>query len=229
MSFIRAEIRFKNAVFTCAFIRQGYKSIAELSRDTGIAAQLLYSFASLKQIPRNAEVREKLRKALCEDDYHLFDQYEDVVRKNRGIAPKIFRDINKDKFVSLECEEVLLLEDKDNEIDQSLNKESLEADIMKVLKTLKDREREMIKLCFGIGYTYARSSQEISEEYGISPDRVRQIVNKAIRRLRNRSRSNMLKYYLKDKDVGHLQDVCGPINQDRDRWVGTKSDCENLF
>lgn len=196
MSFIRAEIRFKNAVFTNAFHRQGYKSIAELSRSTGVSQSLLYSFASLKSIPKNHEVRDTLCRALYEDDYHLFDQYEDVVRKNQGVAPRIFHEIAKEKFVSLESSEALLLEDKDALIDQSMNKESLEIDMQLVLKTLKDREREVLEMSFGFKpYGYNHTLDEIAEEFGLTRERVRQIKQKAIRRLKHRARSNMLAYY----------------------------------
>ena len=202
MSFIRAEIRFKNAVFTNAFHRQGYKSIAELARRTGISQGLLYSFASLKTIPKNYEIRDKLCRALYEDDYHLFDQYADVVRKNQGVAPKMFKEISKDKFVSLESAEVLLLEDKDALVDQAMNKESLEIDVRLVLKTLKDRERMVLEMSFGFEpYGYSRTLNEIAEKLGLTRERVRQIKDLAIRRLKHRSRSNVLAYYTRAKPI----------------------------
>jgi len=202
MSFIRAEIRFKNAVFTNAFHRQGYKSIAELARKTGIAQGLLYSFASLKTIPKNHETRDKLCRALYEDDYHLFDQYADVVRKNQGVAPRMFKEITKEKFISLESAEVLLLEDKDALVDQAMNKESLEIDVQLVLRTLNDRQRMVLEMSFGFKpYGHSHTLNEIAEKIGRTRESARQIKNKAIRMLKHRSRHNVLAYYTRAKPI----------------------------
>ncbi|MCK4813799.1 MAG: sigma-70 family RNA polymerase sigma factor [Candidatus Marinimicrobia bacterium] len=80
--------------------------------------------------------------------------------------------------------------------DKNLMEESLEAEIQTALYTLKDREREVIKMYFGIGREYALTLNEIGEEFNLTRERVRQIKEKAIRRLRHKSRSTKLKTYL---------------------------------
>ena len=80
--------------------------------------------------------------------------------------------------------------------DRNLMDESLEAEIQSALDTLKDREREVIKMYFGIDREYALTLNEIGEEFNLTRERVRQIKEKAIRRLRHKSRSTKLRNYL---------------------------------
>ncbi|MDD3094922.1 MAG: RNA polymerase sigma factor RpoD/SigA [Candidatus Neomarinimicrobiota bacterium] len=80
--------------------------------------------------------------------------------------------------------------------DRSLMDESLESEIKSALDTLKEREREVIKMYFGIDREYALTLNEIGEEFNLTRERVRQIKEKAIRRLRHKSRSIKLRNYL---------------------------------
>jgi len=82
------------------------------------------------------------------------------------------------------------------EPDQELQMDSLQEEVAAALDTLKDREREVIKMYFGISHSYALTLNEIGEEFGLTRERVRQIKEKAIRRLRHRSRSRKLRQYL---------------------------------
>ena len=64
------------------------------------------------------------------------------------------------------------------------------------MNTLKKREREVIKMYFGIDREYALTLNEIGEEFNLTRERVRQIKENAIRRLSHKSRSKNLKAYL---------------------------------
>ena len=79
--------------------------------------------------------------------------------------------------------------------DRSLLNESLSREIDRALATLTERERDIIKLFFGIGIQ-EMTLEEIGEQFGLTRERVRQIKEKAIRRLRHTSRSKLLKSYL---------------------------------
>jgi RNA polymerase primary sigma factor len=79
--------------------------------------------------------------------------------------------------------------------DRSLLNESLTREIERSLATLTERERDIIKLFFGIG-VQEMTLEEIGEQFGLTRERVRQIKEKAIRRLRHTSRSKLLKTYL---------------------------------
>jgi RNA polymerase primary sigma factor len=79
--------------------------------------------------------------------------------------------------------------------DKTLLSESLIKEIERSLATLTERERDIIKLFFGIGIM-EMTLEEIGERFGLTRERVRQIKEKAIRRLRHTSRSKLLKTYL---------------------------------
>ncbi len=89
-----------------------------------------------------------------------------------------------------------VLENTDSPVaDETLIDESLSREIDRAFATLTERERTILKLSFGIGVP-EMSLEEIGERFGLTRERVRQIKEKAIRRLRNTSRSNLLKSYL---------------------------------
>ena len=79
--------------------------------------------------------------------------------------------------------------------DRGLINESLSTEVDRALSTLTDRERDIIKYFFGIGCS-EMTLEEIGEKFGLTRERVRQIKEKAIRRLRHSTRSKLLKSYL---------------------------------
>ncbi len=80
--------------------------------------------------------------------------------------------------------------------DKTLMTESLQREIERSLSTLTERERDVIKLFFGIGMNHGLTLEEIGAKFDLTRERVRQIKEKAIRRLRHTSRSKLLKAYL---------------------------------
>ncbi len=80
--------------------------------------------------------------------------------------------------------------------DSMLMSESLRSEIERVLSTLNERETEVLKLYFGINRDHALTLEEIGEMFNLTRERVRQIKEKAIRRLRHASRSKNLRSYL---------------------------------
>lgn len=90
--------------------------------------------------------------------------------------------------------DVLVNNDSPN-ADRGLVNESLNKEIERALSTLAPREREIIKSFFGIG-CQEMTLEEIGERFGLTRERVRQIKEKAIRKLKNNSRSKLLKSYL---------------------------------
>ncbi len=80
--------------------------------------------------------------------------------------------------------------------DHALMSESLQREIERSLSTLTDKEREIIRLFFGIGMNHGLTLEEIGAKFNLTRERVRQIKEKAIRRLRHTSRNKLLKAYL---------------------------------
>ncbi len=80
--------------------------------------------------------------------------------------------------------------------DRLLLNESLSKEIDRALSTLTERERDVVKLFFGISINHGLTLEEIGAKFDLTRERVRQIKEKAIRRLRHTSRSKLLKAYL---------------------------------
>lgn len=80
--------------------------------------------------------------------------------------------------------------------DNTLMSDSLKNEIERALLTLSEREAEVIKLYFGLNKEHSLTLEEIGEKFNLTRERVRQIKEKAIRRLRHASRSKNLRAYL---------------------------------
>ena len=89
----------------------------------------------------------------------------------------------------------VLVNDDSPMADKTLVNESLSKEIDRALSTLTDREKDIIRMFFGIGCR-EMTLEEIGDKFGLTRERVRQIKEKAIRRLRQNSRSKLLKSYL---------------------------------
>ena len=143
----------------------------------------------------------KINKALSK-----FEQENERMPSNEELSEMI--DVPKDKIadtmrvsgrhVSVDAP---FVEGEDNSLlDVLVNNDSPSADrgnkeIERALSTLAPREREIVKSFFGIG-CQEMTLEEIGERFGLTRERVRQIKEKAIRRLRTNSRSKLLKSYL---------------------------------
>ena len=79
--------------------------------------------------------------------------------------------------------------------DRTLVNESLSREINRALSTFSEREKDIIQMFFGIDHQ-EMTLEEIGDKFGLTRERVRQIKEKAIRRLRQNSRSKLLKSYL---------------------------------
>lgn len=80
--------------------------------------------------------------------------------------------------------------------DVTLMNESLSKEINRSLSTLTEREKEVVIMFFGIGMPHGLTLDEIGDKFGLTRERVRQIKEKALRRLKHTSRSKLLKGYL---------------------------------
>ncbi|MDO9549028.1 MAG: sigma-70 family RNA polymerase sigma factor, partial [Candidatus Marinimicrobia bacterium] len=112
-----------------------------------------------------------------------------ISRRHQSLnAP--FRDGEKNSLINV------ISDDAQPMPDFRLMGESLKQEIRDALSTLKERERDVIKMYFGIDREYASTLNEIGEKFNLTRERVRQIKEKAIRRLRHKSRSQKLRAYL---------------------------------
>ncbi|GIL21568.1 MAG: RNA polymerase sigma factor RpoD/SigA [Cyclobacteriaceae bacterium] len=90
----------------------------------------------------------------------------------------------------------VLENDSEETPDSGLMTDSLRREVQRALSTLTQRESDVITLYFGLNGEHAMTLEEIGEKFNLTRERVRQIKEKAIRRLRHTSRSKALKPYL---------------------------------
>jgi RNA polymerase primary sigma factor len=90
----------------------------------------------------------------------------------------------------------VLENDLDDKPDDGLMNDSLRREVQRALSTLTHREADVISLYFGLNGEHSMTLEEIGEKFSLTRERVRQIKEKAIRRLRHTSRSKALKPYL---------------------------------
>ncbi len=90
----------------------------------------------------------------------------------------------------------VIQDDRQPTPDNTLLNESLRVEVRRALATLSEREAEVIRLYFGLDREHSLTLEEIGEKFNLTRERVRQIKEKAIRRLRHASRSKQLRSYL---------------------------------
>ena len=186
---------FKFISYAVWWIRQSIlQAIAEQSR---IVRLPLNQVGSVNRIARelNKFEQENERRPSPEE---LADELEIPVDKISDTLKVSGRHISVDApFVEGEDNSLLdvLGNDDSPMADRSLVNESLSREIDRALSTLTEREKDIIQMFFGIN-TQEMTLEEIGDKFGLTRERVRQIKEKAIRRLRQNSRSKLLKSYL---------------------------------
>jgi len=188
---------FKFISYAVWWIRQSIlQALAEQSR---IVRLPLNKVGSLNKINKAfSELEQSYEREPSADELaELLDIGVEEVETTLGVAA---RHVSMDApFVEGEDNSLLDVLENDGTpgTDDSLAyNESLRREIDRSLSTLTDRQRDVIKLYFGIGVTHQMSLEDIGEKFGLTRERVRQIKDKAINKLRSTNRSKLLKHFL---------------------------------
>ncbi len=188
---------FKFISYAVWWIRQSIlQALAEQSR---IVRLPLNKVGSLNKINKAfSELEQQFeREPSAEELADMLEITTDEVETTLGVAA---RHVSMDApFV--EGEDNSLLDVLENTAmpgtDQHLEyADSLRREIERSLGTLTDRQADVIKLYFGLGIEHPMSLEDIGEKFGLTRERVRQIKDKAINKLRAANRSKLLKNYL---------------------------------
>ncbi len=186
---------FKFISYAVWWIRQSIlQAIAEQSRIVRLPLNQVGSLSKISKAFSKLE-QEYEREPSPEE---LADILETTVDKISDTLSNSGRHVSMDApFVQGEENTLLdVLENKDPDTDSMLINESLSEEIKRSLSTLTEREREIIVLFFGLSTNHPLSLEEIGEKFNLTRERVRQIKDKALQRLRHTSRSKILKSYL---------------------------------
>ena len=186
---------FKFISYAVWWIRQSIlQAIAEQSRIVRLPLNQVGSLSKISKAFSKLE-QEYEREPSPEE---LADMLETTVDKISDTLSNSGRHVSMDApFVQGEENTLLdVLENQEPNTDSILINESLSEEIKRSLSTLTEREREIIVLFFGLGTNHPLSLEEIGEKFNLTRERVRQIKDKALQRLRHTSRSKILKSYL---------------------------------
>ncbi|MDF9795865.1 RNA polymerase primary sigma factor [Catalinimonas alkaloidigena] len=187
---------FKFISYAVWWIRQSIlQALAEQSR---IVRLPLNRVGSLNKISKTfSELEQKYEREPSPDE--LADVLEVTTNEVVDTMKISGRHVSMDApFVQGEENSLLDVLENDTEEtpDSSLMNDSLRREVQRALSTLTQREADVITLYFGLNGEHAMTLEEIGERFNLTRERVRQIKEKAIRRLRHTSRSKALKPYL---------------------------------
>ncbi|MEM6723224.1 MAG: sigma-70 family RNA polymerase sigma factor [Bacteroidota bacterium] len=188
---------FKFISYAVWWIRQSIlQALAEQSRIVRLPLNKVGSLNKINKAFSQLE-QEYEREPSSEELAETLEIATEEVETTLGVAA---RHVSMDApFVEGEDNSLLDVLENSNtpDTDSSLEyRESLRREIERSLSTLTERQHDVIKLYFGIGVEHPMSLEDIGEKFGLTRERVRQIKDKAINKLRSTSRSKLLKAYL---------------------------------
>jgi len=188
---------FKFISYAVWWIRQSIlQAIAENARIIRLPLNKLGALNKINKAFSQLE-QEFEREPTAEEIADLIHEDLDDVRNTIGVAG---RHVSVDAPIG-STEELSLMdvienpnaEDADRQV---AYRESLRQELERSLSTLSERQIEIVKLYFGIGYDNSFSLEDIGRRYGLTRERVRQIKDKALYKLKSESRNKLLKDYL---------------------------------
>jgi len=188
---------FKFISYAVWWIRQSIlQALAEQARivrlplnQVGSLNKINKAFSRLEQEYERAPSAEELAEALEVPEEKIKESLNVAGRHVSVDAPLT---TNEDGGTLID----VMVNTESERTDSGLMNESLQKEIERCLSTLTEKEREIIRLFFGIGMNHGLTLEEIGSKFNLTRERVRQIKEKAIRRLRHTSRNKLLKTYL---------------------------------
>jgi RNA polymerase primary sigma factor len=189
---------FKFISYAVWWIRQGITTaIADQTRVVRLPINRIGNLTKLNKAYKALE-QENERKPSVEELAQVLEVSSDDVaftletsgRQLSMDAPLISSDDNNNSLMDI------LPHDNQDSPDKKLMTESLEKEIRSILSNLDEREAEVIRLSFGIGTNHKATLEEIGEKFSLTRERIRQIKEKALKKLRNKKGSGRLKDYL---------------------------------
>ena len=192
------ERGYKFSTYATWWIRQAItRAIADQARTIRIPVHMVETINKLKKITRKL-AQDKGRKPTEEE---IAESMEITVSKLREIVKVAQEPISLETPIGKEEDSKLgdFIEDKEAETPaSSVTQELLREDIIEVMAGLSPRERDVLRLRFGLDDGRTRTLEEVGQLFGVTRERIRQIEAKALRKLRHPNRSRRLREYIDD-------------------------------
>ena len=187
---------YKFSTYATWWIRQAItRAIADQARTIRIPVHMVETINRLKKVTRKLS-QQHGRKPSEEE---IAEAMEVTVEKLRSIIKVAQDPISLETPIGKEEDSKLSDFIEDSEMDtpvHSVTKELLKDDLEQVLKTLSEREREVLSLRFGLGDGNPRTLEEVGQHFNVTRERIRQIEAKALRKLRHPNRNRRLREYI---------------------------------
>jgi RNA polymerase primary sigma factor len=190
------ERGYKFSTYATWWIRQAItRAIADQARTIRIPVHMVETINKLKKVTRKL-AQDKGRKP-TEEEIAL--AMEISISKLRDIVKVAQEPISLETPIGKEEDSRLgdFIEDRDAETPaSSVTQELLREDIIEVMAGLSPRERDVLRLRFGLDDGRQRTLEEVGQLFGVTRERIRQIEAKALRKLRHPNRSRRLREYI---------------------------------
>jgi len=187
---------YKFSTYATWWIRQAItRAIADQARTIRIPVHMVETINKLKKITRKL-AQDKGRKPTEEE---IAEAMEVTVAKLREIVKVAQEPISLETPIGKEEDSRLgdFIEDREAETPaSSVTQELLREDIIEVMAGLSPRERDVLRLRFGLDDGRQRTLEEVGQLFGVTRERIRQIEAKALRKLRHPNRSRRLREYI---------------------------------
>ncbi|MEI7664351.1 MAG: RNA polymerase sigma factor RpoD/SigA [Bacteroidota bacterium] len=187
---------FKFISYAVWWIRQSIlQALAEQSRIVRLPLNQVGSMSKMSKATIKLEQRFERPPSVNELALELELSEQKVTETLRMATRIVSMDAPIDQDEETKMVDIFVNEDTPG-TDENLIRESLAVEVQRSLSSLAEKEKEIINLFYGIGVAHSYTLDEIGSIYGLTRERVRQIKEKAIRRLKHGSRSKLLRSYM---------------------------------
>jgi RNA polymerase primary sigma factor len=193
---------YKFSTYATWWIRQAItRAIADQARTIRVPVHMIESINKLNRMSR------RLMQKLGRDPYpeELADALEIPVEKVKSIMSISKEPVSLDKPIGNDSEDSILgdfIEDKTTISPERMAERTLlKKQVDEILKTLTTREERVIRLRFGIDDGYHRTLEEVGNIFNVTRERIRQIEDKALKKLRHPTRSSILMKFINNFNV----------------------------
>ena len=187
------SLGYKFSTYATWWIKQSIsKALADQSRAIRIPPHIIEKLSRLAKATNELSI-ELEREPTTKEIADRIGETEEKIKELRAIVKdpvSIDQRINEDDDVTLGD---LVADEENNSPIDDIHQEQVSKTISEVLSTLDEREADIIARRFGLGNRKAQTLEEVGKDYGLTKERIRQIEEKAMRKLRNPMRADMLR------------------------------------
>jgi RNA polymerase sigma factor (sigma-70 family) len=208
----RIDIKVRNNLILTKIESLGYKSVHDFCNASGISYPTLLNFTNMKNpiFDTKGRIKKSIQK-LCDLLNCIPEEIFSASQMEASLKS------NKRTLQVKEAEMMFLMDQSNNQniLEDLTERQQMEDLTEEALGTLTQREEKIIQMRFGLGeYKKEHNLNEISGEFNLSSDRIRQIEQKALRKLRHHVRSEKLRHFIhpdevlteKEKEINKLKE-----------------------